>query len=379
MSISYENSIDYLSSLFRDELKPPLIMLTLEILLFGAYTVIFGLYLYLQVQHKGRQRYYQASILLLFLLGSAAVPVSICNFVQVCLGTMSMVTTEFNADTIPILSRSNSLQFALRAIYTVANAVADALLLYRCYIVWASRKWVILGPGVIAAINTIMAIVNLFWLWKLDPGNTFLFTAASSDLSRKAFYIFLGSNLVANLLLTGLIAGRLWHISHCSQRYLGGDPFHWKRMNRMIRLILESGVIYPIALLAYILSSTISNRSEITEPLLTMVVGIAPTIMMVRLDLGRSIESASGSAGNSSASDLETQPLSPVVQESRDIDILHRPNHDQTREAGAPTATIFFASNLPPSLPQKYHPIPDRFPNPPSVPLNPLPQKYRMN
>ncbi|KAF5357557.1 hypothetical protein D9757_012364 [Collybiopsis confluens] len=340
---------------------------------FGAYTIIFGLYLYLQVHQQGRQRYYQGSILLLFLLGGAAVAVSICHFVKICLSTLSAASTELNTD-FDSTTQSGSLELALRAIYAAANTVADALLLYRCYIAWGSKKWIILGPGFISASNTIMAIVAVYFLWKTNnPQVSDSASTESSDL----FDIFLGLNLFTNVLLTGLI-GRLWRISRSTRQYLGEDSIHRKRMNRIVGLMfvlfsstppgiraynfrfflfsqsLESGSLYPLALIAYIVVATIPKKGESMEPLLTVIVGIAPTMIMVRVDLGNSINKISGSSsGDRRFSDLEALPLPPIVRETRNSEIprpffLSLENFSADRaplEERTPTTTFSTASS----------------------------------
>ncbi|KAF5344309.1 hypothetical protein D9757_014031 [Collybiopsis confluens] len=337
-------------SLFQGQLQLPLTILILELMFFGAYTIIFGLYLYLQVHQQGRQRYYQGSILLLFLLGGAAVAVSICHFVKICLSTLSAASTELNTD-FDSTTQSGSLELALRAIYAAANTVADALLLYRCYIAWGSKKWIILGPGFISASNTIMAIVAVYFLWKTN--NPQVSDSASTEAS-DLFDIFLGLNLFTNVLLTGLIAGRLWRISRSTRQYLGEDSIHRKRMNRIVGLILESGSLYPLALIAYIVVATIPKKGESMEPLLTVIVGIAPTMIMVRVDLGNSINKISGSSsGDRRFSDLEALPLPPIVRETRNSEIprpffLSLENFSADRaplEERTPTTTFSTASS----------------------------------
>ncbi|KAF5342799.1 hypothetical protein D9757_014906 [Collybiopsis confluens] len=101
-------------------------------------------------------------------------------------------------------------------------------------------------------------------------------------------------------------------------------------------------------------------------------------MMMVRVDLENSIEKISKRGSLSgSFSDLETQPLSPVVLETRNLDVLPRPFSlalkqppaDRVREGGSLITNLIFASN---PLPRKYRPSPAVTPA-----SNPIPSKYQ--
>lgn len=70
----------------------------------GAYTILFGLYVYLQVHQQGRVRYYQVSILLLYLFALASLIVAILSKNQQDLYALSIVFTE----TIDIVAASTS-------------------------------------------------------------------------------------------------------------------------------------------------------------------------------------------------------------------------------------------------------------------------------
>ncbi|KIK66722.1 hypothetical protein GYMLUDRAFT_911233 [Collybiopsis luxurians FD-317 M1] len=75
-------------------------------------------------------------------------------------------------------------------------------------------------------------------------------------------------------------------------------------------MVLESGLLYPLALIICLIF--IVSNSIIVEPLLTVIVGIAPTMIIVRVDLGISVEAPPSTSSNptsQSVSDLETQPL----------------------------------------------------------------------
>ncbi|THV00206.1 hypothetical protein K435DRAFT_611598, partial [Dendrothele bispora CBS 962.96] len=85
-------------------------------------------------------------------------------------------------------------------------------------------------------------------------------------------------------------AGRIWWIGRQVSKHLGSEQSRVTRYNMAI--CFESGVIYPLALLpAFVinLSDTSLVFVDLT-PVLIQIVGIAPTLIVVRIALGISIE-----------------------------------------------------------------------------------------
>ncbi|KIK62665.1 hypothetical protein GYMLUDRAFT_41580 [Collybiopsis luxurians FD-317 M1] len=325
---------------FQVFLQPALIILIFDIFFYGVHLTILGLYTYLQLQRQGRQRFCQVFIFLLFLFSTAAVVLAIIDFVQLCLLTLNEPGTFFNS--------YDNIVLALRAIYVAANIIADTLLLYRCYIMWAAKKWVIIVPVIISAINAATAIASVYC------------EQAFSEVGILLFDVFLGVNLFTNLILTGLIAGRLWWIFHTTQQYLGCDFSNGKKMKNAVAIVLESGLLYPLALIPCIIFQTYPgftfNDDPVVEPLLTVIVGIAPTLVIVRVDLGISVEanpSTISEAQHQNVHDLEIQPSAwHSHPENSEIPRPLSPPHLQVDQDQK--GNVVLTSSQPSHLPQKY-------------------------
>ncbi|KAE9390495.1 hypothetical protein BT96DRAFT_1002243 [Gymnopus androsaceus JB14] len=301
------------------------------ILLYGVYTLLFGLYTYLQIQQQGRIRYYQVSLLLLYLLATASIVIVILTKNQY---DLYEYIAFFSADdfdgsvAIAHFTSFENLNVAAVSIYVAANIIADSLLvsvfslenyaklydrydfiqLYRCYIVWGSSRLVIAGPMFISVVNTVMALISAI-LEKKGSGRLLSAKGVTENSTYEAAatleFAFLCVNLLTNLILTGLIAGRIWWISHTMNRLLNSGS-NDKRINGISAIVLESGLLYPVTLIICIILAHVDSVQS--QPLLTMVVGIAPTLIMVRVDLGISIENASNGVGTTTTdhpSDLE--------------------------------------------------------------------------
>ncbi|KAF9058976.1 hypothetical protein BDP27DRAFT_1371979 [Rhodocollybia butyracea] len=79
---STESELDQKSHLFLVLMGPDFIVLIFVVLFYGCYTILFSLYIYLQIQHRGRKHYYQIAVLLLYMLATTALILAILIFYQ---------------------------------------------------------------------------------------------------------------------------------------------------------------------------------------------------------------------------------------------------------------------------------------------------------
>jgi len=164
---------------------------------------------------------------------------------------------------------SDSIQNAAYIIYAINNSIADGLLIYRCYVVW-NHDWRVIVLPVMLLIASTACGLDVF----LD--------------ATPQFAVILATNFLA----TGLTAGRIWWISHYSRAYLGTAAR--QRYASAIGLVVESGMLYSATILAFlIVISFPSLSSTLEEPVLqivTQIMGIAPTLIIVRVGLGVTVE-----------------------------------------------------------------------------------------
>ncbi|KAJ7271821.1 hypothetical protein C8J57DRAFT_1468041 [Mycena rebaudengoi] len=164
---------------------------------------------------------------------------------------------------------SDSIQNATYIIYAINNSIADGLLIYRCYVVWNHDWRVIVVPVMLLIASTVCGL------------DVFLYATPQFAVT-----------LATNFLVTGLIAGRIWWISHYSRAYL--EEAAQRRYASAIVLIVESGMLYSATILAFLIVTSFPNlASTLEEPVLqivTQVMGIAPTLIIVRVGLGVTVE-----------------------------------------------------------------------------------------
>ncbi|KAE9389019.1 hypothetical protein BT96DRAFT_414877 [Gymnopus androsaceus JB14] len=202
-------------------------------------------------------------------------------------------------------------------IYVLANCCADIILLFRLYHIWESRKFIILPPAFLTAVNLALGIASIIGD-QIPNGQTFYM---DSDRNLTAFLgmpkvgealliTCLVVSFFTNVLLTVMIAGRIWWIrrtvTHMGYRAL------FQQYNTAFAIFVESGIIYPIILLISLITVLAVPLVINIFPILIQVVSIAPMLILVRSGLGVStegVQSSDQATDTMKKSELDTDTL----------------------------------------------------------------------
>ncbi|KAK7038783.1 hypothetical protein VNI00_010669 [Paramarasmius palmivorus] len=204
------------------------------------------------------------------------------------------------------------------------------MLIHRCYTIWGSRKRVAI-PLIIALSMTyatifaaaIMEGVGIYdsrqkWRWALF------------DTAALISYAGWNTSAGLNFVLTALTAGRIWWISHKARHILSQADNQQYRA--IIAIILESGLIYPVLQILYIITLRILDPGGIGNmpvdlfPVVYQTAGIAPTLIIVRAATGKAIESV-----NQEVSTLRFEEvLGKSTHDSAHIHALDLPSGEAT-------------------------------------------------
>ncbi|KAJ7750626.1 hypothetical protein B0H16DRAFT_1549668 [Mycena metata] len=163
------------------------------------------------------------------------------------------------------------LEAAGNIIYGVNNIVADGLVIYRCYSIWEQNIYVVILPIILLVLTSVFGV----------------------DL-RLPSSPFFALSFATNVLVTALTAGRIWWLYRKAQVYLKADVKH--RYLSAIGITVESGVLYSATVLAYLILGAIPGAEIVQGPIfqmLTQVMGIAPTLIIVRVGLGVNVQTSS--------------------------------------------------------------------------------------
>ncbi|KIK54170.1 hypothetical protein GYMLUDRAFT_77217 [Collybiopsis luxurians FD-317 M1] len=284
---------DPIGQLYGEALGPLITALTFQVLFYGIYISLGVTYVNLMARQKNDEKFlhlfYPISTLLLFMLATAGIIIStydVGNMIRLLL--LNMV----NLDPTDRESTFVRTRTAIGVIYSLANFLGDIVLIYRCYFVWNGKWLAIVAPAFLSIVNTAVGLASTAEI-QLGSKEEFATGGFSSQVAigDHLLYAFLGVNVFNNILLTGLIAGRLWYINNAAAKLFGTSPSPDKRYNAIVAMFLESGSLYPIALIICLVIQVTGSPASM-DLILLQIVGIAPMLILVRTTLGVSIENA---------------------------------------------------------------------------------------
>ncbi|KAF9455811.1 hypothetical protein BDZ94DRAFT_1277229 [Collybia nuda] len=251
---------------------PPVI----QALVYGAYIILFCqcMHIFRKRQQSGGRKIFLTGTIFLFIICTLQCA---SNFIP-----RNMESLRPIAD------------ITINFLYVLANLIADILFIYRCHIIWGRKKFIFYVLLLIIFVN--FAFGTFISLFIRGP------IGGYRGLAQASLY----TSLAINIGVTLLSASRIWWISR-RLKMLG--PQVTQKYNTAMGLIIESGAIYCVAIIAYIVSTLHSTRksaivfdgmtisaadisTEVFFGILVQIVGIVPTLIVVRIGLGISTEDA---------------------------------------------------------------------------------------
>ncbi|KIK54457.1 hypothetical protein GYMLUDRAFT_249599 [Collybiopsis luxurians FD-317 M1] len=247
----------------------PLINVMAQCVLYGIYVVIFGLAIWTMPQKfnvPSVKKFLFPIIIALFVITTIDIAYDLVLEAYAILYTTSNLTKR------PWMIAGLIIN---EIAFIISDILGDIVLFYRVYAVWGFRKRILFPLALILFVAKASIII-------------FGVCYANSDFSIgfleiKMLVTFTAVNAFANISMTLLIAGRIWWISRalqmeCTSGLKPGPPRPWH--HKTIAIIIESGVIYPIALIVD------TGLQLPATSLATISVGLAPTLIAVRVGLG---------------------------------------------------------------------------------------------
>ncbi|KIK58795.1 hypothetical protein GYMLUDRAFT_262349 [Collybiopsis luxurians FD-317 M1] len=256
--LSYDEFVHILTT---ETIAPVVIGLTF----YGIFIVLFSISIYIFHRRFLPGKFYVVTTILFFTLATTSVALELA---QIFISPLYPVLFDFHFNVI------NQLQTASHSIFIVSGLLSDAILIYRCYRLWNSKKRVVVVPA--------LGLVGSLVVW-------IVFTAVESvDF---IYIIYILTTLGQNILLTGLIVGRVWWLNRRTNSIFIGQVD--RAPSNLLWPVLISGVIVPLVLSICLLTDIfpiISNDGSLeflmSPCFLTQIVGISSTLMIVFIGLG---------------------------------------------------------------------------------------------
>jgi len=239
-----------------------------EMFLFGLYVALFGSCLHILLRNRrSLQKSILAAIVLMFLFAMADIVWGIVNMHHFILAG------KIDADDMDAEAHQGQAEIPIKILqckfllYITSNVIADTLLIYRCYTLWNRSRRIIILPCSVLLGGTIC-------------GYLFVGMADEEYTSRDLLQAFLFATLSINLLMTSLIAGRIWWIARKTRTIIG--PKLTKKYRTSIAIFIESGLVYSI----YVILDVVLH-CLLLDAGLVQIVGLVPTLMIVQIGMSQ--------------------------------------------------------------------------------------------
>ncbi|TFK53898.1 hypothetical protein OE88DRAFT_1732648 [Heliocybe sulcata] len=266
----------------------------------GVYTMIFGASMYALIFRQGASPQRCTLLLVNISLYVLCAVQAAITFWQSFVSTDELANGSSGGD--PTLVHEVLLydlgQNIIDALIPCTNLIADGLLVWRCYVLYNRRAWVMVVPVVLLAAGTACGFAVVAFDCKLyrirlhappssavPPPQWSTLTSLSQAI-RAAMYII---SAVTNSSMSGLIAFRIWKAT----RNIGKNKV---RYLRVASLLLETGIVYSVTLiLDAIFAALDPTRTEgidnlvgtIVMQITQQLVGIFPAVIILMVALGK--------------------------------------------------------------------------------------------
>jgi len=247
-----------------------LVSLWTETLLYGIYTTLFFQSMYVMLKginlnaQSRSAKIFICAAALMFLIATAHFSLAL-HFLLERQGTPDAET--------PWLPGWHYI--AHTSMFVIMLWIFDCLMIYRCYIIWGKRKYIVVAPIILFVACIIVSFLASLSIMQ-NPTEIKKF--------KPLLHVTPPLYILQNFTTTGLISFRLVR-QHRASRASGIQPSN-TRLNlfHVVRIILESAAIYTVFLLITIISlSTGSRTTWILAAMSTPIIGIALTLISFRL------------------------------------------------------------------------------------------------
>lgn len=174
------------------------------------------------------------------------------------------------------------------------NWLADGLLLYRCYVIYAKNYWIIAFPCLMFLASMSMGIAFIYQLSRPD-------SITQSSLSVAHFGTpFISISLALNLVLTLMIVVRLLRYNRNVRNALGTSAGISGMCKAVATILIESYALYAINFILYIRPyGTTSIFQFLFWPILAETQVIAPFLITIRVANQKALTSEAIVSGDS--------------------------------------------------------------------------------
>ncbi|KAJ7788790.1 hypothetical protein B0H14DRAFT_2947111 [Mycena olivaceomarginata] len=238
-------------------------ILAAEVFLYGAYFVM------------NRSLTIATALLFIFCTAHCALQITTTTLYN------QLVSTSLE-DSKPVFDRTlkdySALAIATNTVYVTSNVIADSIFILRCWAIWNFQLKIIIFPILVTLAVAGVGYTNAFWPLHI-PNSLRSPNLVVAEFSFKLLKISTLLSIFTTVILMVLTAGRIWWMARTARTLLG---------RTVTRKYYTACAMIAIAFAA--IGFTLDPIYSTTGAVLGQLVGIAPTIIAVRVGLGRSVD-----------------------------------------------------------------------------------------
>ncbi|KAK0503646.1 hypothetical protein EDD18DRAFT_1098994 [Armillaria luteobubalina] len=249
--------------------KANFLALVLETLLYGAFTVLFIAALYVIFQKRsGINVKLLLTVIAIWTLATVHLILDIIRAIEAFVELQSGGALQYYSDL------SNPLQAAKTAIYVILTLVGDGFVIYRCFVVWNRRWYIIPGPILLLCGTGVGGFGATVAFSHAAPGaEVFLPNIVPWITS------FISMTLSTNIVCTSY---RIISIQRAVR-----DVIQVNLARSALMMVVESAAVYSASVLSLMITYTLGSNAQYTVLDLTApLIGITFTIIILRVSLG---------------------------------------------------------------------------------------------
>lgn len=178
--------------------------------------------------------------------------------------------------------------------YSAQTFIGDGILLFRCFIIYNRRWWVVAFPV-------------LMWLATAATSGVTVYieaTIGSGNLNQSQFEPFITSTLVltlaTNLITTSLIVYRIYRIQSHTAHHSTFSSYHSRPYTRLIRTLVECGAMYTLSIvILFACYLADSNAILGVSNSVVQIIGITFNLLILNIDRGTATKPLATTSVNS--------------------------------------------------------------------------------
>ncbi|KZT60438.1 hypothetical protein CALCODRAFT_429357 [Calocera cornea HHB12733] len=288
-------------------------------ILYGVFLVLFIACVYVLLRRSNLE---QPNYILLV----AAIIMFILNTSILAL-SFSRVLDIFVMGSIIALNLSQWKEVARTTLTSAYMALADALLIYRCWIVWKRRLWVVAVPVVLLAACAGLIIMLLRGIALSTESAEGIFAPSIAPWISSVLAV----TLLQNLLVTGLIVWQIYKVNSSASR-AGG-----RTLRPIMAMLIESGGLYSATLFIWLMTYVATSNSEyIMVDCINPMIGITYFLLVIRVRTNGTRTMTSTAERISGAGATQSHPLQAIsVEVHRHYHTDPSPGKDSVSDFGA--------------------------------------------